>query len=175
MLLKMIGKWQERDLPARRGFDRFFGTQCAGKISYFNEVQLDPFYLDTRRWKVPAERFYLTDAFTEYAVKFVEEALSKPKLGGPPAPFFLRQHAGDVPLRQRRGARWRLETDEWRLRLRREESVAARRQTHARGQRPGQHARPARHVRGVRAGVGDGEQHAAAQHEAYGLRRSRTS
>jgi len=29
----LIGKWQERDLPARRGFDRFFGTQCAGKIN----------------------------------------------------------------------------------------------------------------------------------------------
>jgi arylsulfatase len=119
----LIGKWQERDLPARRGFDRFFGTQCAGKISYFNEVQLNPFYLDTERWTVPADGFYLTDALTEYAVKFVEEALSKPKRGGPPAPFFLylahiaphwplhAREADIAPHRERyRHAGW----DEWR-------------------------------------------------------------
>jgi len=35
---------------------------------------------------IPAEGFYLTDALTEYAVKFVEEALSKPKRGGHYAP-----------------------------------------------------------------------------------------
>ncbi len=40
-----VGKWQSSDLPADRGFDRFFGPMCQGKISYFHEVQLNPFYL----------------------------------------------------------------------------------------------------------------------------------
>lgn len=79
----MVGKWQERDLPARRGFDRFFGAQCAGKISYFDEVEKNPFFLDETRWKLPND-FYLTNALTDFAVQFVEEALAKPK-----TPFFL--------------------------------------------------------------------------------------
>lgn len=79
----MVGKWQERDLPAKRGFDRFFGPQCAGKVSYFDEVQMNPFFLDETRWKLPGD-FYLTDALTDFAVQFVEEALAKPK-----SPFFL--------------------------------------------------------------------------------------
>ncbi len=79
----MVGKWQERDLPAKRGFDRFFGPQCAGKISYFDEVQFNPFFLDETRWKLPDD-FYLTDALTDHAAEFVEEALTKPDV-----PFFL--------------------------------------------------------------------------------------
>ena len=84
----LVGKWQERDLPAKRGFDRFFGPMCQGKISYFHEVQLNPFYLDDQRWQFPAEGFAMTDAFTDHAVRFVEEATAG---GGvkPGAPFFL--------------------------------------------------------------------------------------
>jgi len=118
----MVGKWQERDLPSKRGFDRFFGTQCAGKVSYFNEVQINPFYLDETRWPVPADGFYLTDALTDYSVKFVEEALAK-KDDGQRAPFFLylahfaphwplhAREADIAPHRERyRRAGW----DEWR-------------------------------------------------------------
>lgn len=117
----MVGKWQERQLPARHGFDRFFGPMCAGKISYFNEVQLNPFYLDETRWKFPSD-FYLTGALTDYAVEFVEEALTK-KEGDAPAPFFLylahiaphwplhAREADIAPHRERyRTAGW----DEWR-------------------------------------------------------------
>jgi arylsulfatase len=82
----LVGKWQERDLPARRGFDRFFGPMCQGKISYFNEVQQNQFYLDEQRWKFPAEGFSMTDAFTDHAVRFVEEATAK---GDARKPFFL--------------------------------------------------------------------------------------
>lgn len=118
----MVGKWQERDLPAKRGFDRFFGPMCAGKISYFNEVQANPFYLDETRWPVPAEGFYLTDALTDHAVEFVDEALAKPQ-GERREPFFLylahlaphwplhAREADIAPHRERyRGAGW----DEWR-------------------------------------------------------------
>ncbi len=41
----MVGKWQGRDPAVRRGFDRFFGPMCQGKISYFDEVDRNEFYL----------------------------------------------------------------------------------------------------------------------------------
>lgn len=84
----LVGKWQERDLPAQRGFDRFFGPMCQAKISYFHEVQQNPFYLNEARWKLPAD-FYMTEAFTDYAVRFVEEASARAPGSKPATPFFL--------------------------------------------------------------------------------------
>jgi arylsulfatase len=82
----VVGKWQEPDLPARRGFHRFFGPMCEGKISYFNEVLTNPFFLDETRVELP-EDFYLTDALTDHALTFLEgraaSAATKSK------PFFL--------------------------------------------------------------------------------------
>ena len=79
----MVGKWQGRDLAVRRGFDRFFGPMCQGKISYFHEVQQNPFYLDDVRWDPPDEGFYMTEAFIDHAFRFVEEAARGKQ------PFFL--------------------------------------------------------------------------------------
>ena len=78
----LVGKWQGRDLAVKRGFDRAFGPMCQGKISYFHEVQLNGFYLDDRRWNVPDD-FFMTEAFSDHAVQFVEEA------GRDERPFFL--------------------------------------------------------------------------------------
>jgi len=78
-----VGKWQSADLPADRGFDRFFGPMCQDKISYFHEVRRNPFYLDRDRWPVPSEGFDMTETLTDHAVRFVEEAAK----GG--RPFFL--------------------------------------------------------------------------------------
>ncbi len=82
----MVGKWQGRDLAVERGFDRFFGPQCQGKISYYDEVADNEFYLDGERW--PEERrgedFYMTDAFGERAAAFLEEMA-----GDRGRPFFL--------------------------------------------------------------------------------------
>ncbi len=118
----MVGKWQERDLPAKRGFDRFFGPQCAGKVSYFNEVQANPFYLDETRWSVPQKDFYLTDAFTDHAVEFVEEALAKQQAERR-EPFFLYLahlaphwplHAREAEIAPHRERYRRAGWDEWR-------------------------------------------------------------
>ena len=80
----MVGKWQGRDPATERGFDRFFGPRCQAKISYFHEVQGNPFYLNGERWKLPDDgSFFMTDAFGDYAVKFTEEAVKND------APFFL--------------------------------------------------------------------------------------
>jgi arylsulfatase A-like enzyme len=78
----LVGKWQGRDLPADRGFDRFFGPMCQAKISYFHEVEQNPYRLDRDRWEVPQD-FYLTDAINQHAVQFLQEAIGRDQ------PFFL--------------------------------------------------------------------------------------
>ncbi len=79
----MVGKWQGRDLAVERGFDRFFGPNCQSKISYYHEVQKNPFYLNNKRWTFPEQGFFLTEALTDYAVQFLDEAAAQTK------PFFL--------------------------------------------------------------------------------------
>jgi arylsulfatase len=79
----MVGKWQGRDLAVERGFDRFFGPNCQGKISYWNAVQANDFYLDDQRWEFPESGFFMTEAFSDYAAKFLKSAVAGE------APFFL--------------------------------------------------------------------------------------
>jgi len=79
----MVGKWQGRDLAVRRGFDRFFGPNCQGKISYWDAVVDNDFYLDGEPWRIPEDEFFMTDAFNDQAVGFLEEAVAGEK------PFFL--------------------------------------------------------------------------------------
>ena len=79
----MVGKWQGRELAVARGFDRFFGPNCQAKISYFHEVHGNDFYLDDQRWSFPDEGFFMTDAFSQQADAFLQQAV------GGNAPFFL--------------------------------------------------------------------------------------
>ena len=80
----MVGKWQGRDPAIERGFDRFFGPRCQAKISYFHEVQGNPFFKNGKRWRLPEDgSFYMTDAFGDHAVEFAQEATGKR------GPFFL--------------------------------------------------------------------------------------
>jgi arylsulfatase len=96
----MVGKWQDPDLPARRGFNRFFGPMCAGKISYFEEVQHNPFYLDETRVKLP-EDFYLTDALTDHALKFLEDRAADPATEKKPFFLYVAHFAAHWPLHAR--------------------------------------------------------------------------
>ncbi|NLP12807.1 arylsulfatase [bacterium] len=98
----MAGKWHAKETPYRRGFDRHFGL-CDGCSNYFNpgpQRQGEPApgrkkspggY--PRRWAIDDQeyrpyapmdaRFYSTDAFTDYAVRYLEEYNNEEK------PFFL--------------------------------------------------------------------------------------
>ncbi|NOX98545.1 MAG: arylsulfatase [Verrucomicrobia bacterium] len=78
----MVGKWQGRDLAVKRGFDRFFGPMCQGKISYWNAVKDNDFYLDDKPWKYTKD-FFLTETFNDFSVEFLKDAVKKDK------PFFL--------------------------------------------------------------------------------------
>ncbi|MEW6303392.1 MAG: arylsulfatase [Verrucomicrobiota bacterium] len=71
-----VGKWHvggvgaksdSRNHPMKRGFDRAYGSGGGG-----NYFALQPLYLDLEYIK-PGDNFYATDAFSEHAVKFVED------------------------------------------------------------------------------------------------------
>ncbi|MDA1015002.1 MAG: arylsulfatase [Planctomycetota bacterium] len=78
----MVGKWQGRDSALDRGFDRFYGPMCQAKISYFHEVQGNPYFVDRDRVELPKD-FYLTDALNNHAERFLKESVAGKK------PFFL--------------------------------------------------------------------------------------
>jgi arylsulfatase len=82
----MAGKWhvgEERPhWPTDRGFERYFGLISGGS----NYWKLDPgrkMAIDDKPYTPPAEGFYMTDAFSEHAARFIEE------FGRGEAPFFL--------------------------------------------------------------------------------------
>jgi arylsulfatase A-like enzyme len=81
----MTGKWHigndKPHWPTDRGFDRYFGLVSGGS----NYFRLDPnriLALDDKSIPAPPG-YYATDAFTEYAIQFIEETRAKSQ------PFFL--------------------------------------------------------------------------------------
>ncbi len=76
----MSGKWhvgeKKAHWPRKRGFDRYFGL-ISGGSSYFeldkDPVRLRQMALDDDPWEPSEENFYMTDAFSDYAVQYVRE------------------------------------------------------------------------------------------------------
>ncbi|MEJ2883179.1 arylsulfatase [Pedobacter sp. GR22-6] len=86
----MAGKWHvgqdKAHWPLQRGFDRYFGL-IDGASSYFDTFpyranQKLTMALDQEEFK-PDQPYYATDAYTDYALKFLEENRASGK------PFFL--------------------------------------------------------------------------------------
>lgn len=87
----MSGKWhvgeRPEHWPRRRGFDRYFGL-ISGASSYFElikEPRVRRMAYDDTPWFPPAEDFYMTDAFTDTAITFIE----RHEQTDPDKPFFL--------------------------------------------------------------------------------------
>ncbi len=88
----MAGKWhlgeRPEHWPRRRGFDRYFGL-ISGASSYFEIIRDQPrrrqMALDDEPWDPPDDGFYMTDAITDYAVRFIEDHASDRH----DSPFFL--------------------------------------------------------------------------------------
>jgi arylsulfatase len=88
----MSGKWhvgeKPEHWPRRRGFDRYFGL-ISGASSYYEIIKDQPYIrqmvLDDEPWEPPAEGFYMTDAFSDYAVRYIREHHES----HPGDPFFL--------------------------------------------------------------------------------------
>jgi arylsulfatase len=88
----MAGKWhvgeRPEHWPRQRGFDRYFGL-ISGASSYFEIIRSQPrirqMALDDDAWEPPNDGFYMTDAITDYAVRFVDGHASERR----GEPFFL--------------------------------------------------------------------------------------
>ena len=98
----MTGKWHAKEIPIERGFDRYFGL-CDGCCNFFNpgprrQGEPEPgrkltSYGYPRRWAIDDkeyrpyapqdENFYTTDAFTDYALDYLDQYRSEDQ------PFFL--------------------------------------------------------------------------------------
>ncbi len=86
----MTGKWHvgqaPEHWPVKRGFDRYFGL-IDGAGSYFGPYPYRPkqkltIALDDKEF-TPGDNYYSTNAYTDYALKFIEENSKTKK------PFFL--------------------------------------------------------------------------------------
>ncbi|MCH7725428.1 MAG: arylsulfatase [Planctomycetes bacterium] len=81
----MSGKWHVAGTPPERGFDRYFGF-LGGAINFFTGKDWGSgknlMRLDDKEYKAPDD-FYSTDAFTDYAIEFIDQAKEQDK------PFFL--------------------------------------------------------------------------------------
>ena len=77
----MAGKWHVSRHPMDRGFERFFGHEEGGSNYWTGSgrIQLD------REPYTPDEDYYSTDAFTDFAIQFLEENRQDDKN----QPFFL--------------------------------------------------------------------------------------
>jgi len=103
----MAGKWHQDSLPVRRGFDRYFGL-ADGCCNFWNpgkrregEPAPGRKRKSWRRWAIDDKEylpytpdkkdFYTTDAFTDYALKYLDEyGHEDPSTGsGQAKPFFL--------------------------------------------------------------------------------------
>lgn len=84
----MTGKWHVGDerehWPDKRGFERFYGIPKGGGLYFYPSKFIDrPIYRNSEQVKPDSSTFYSTDAFTNEAIKFVEESSNDNK------PFFL--------------------------------------------------------------------------------------
>ncbi|MFA6173390.1 MAG: arylsulfatase [Kiritimatiellales bacterium] len=78
----LAGKWHVSRHPLDRGFERFFGMEEGACDYYTGSGRLQ---LGREKFPVPAAGFYTTDAFTDHALKFLDEA----KTQNDAQPFFL--------------------------------------------------------------------------------------
>lgn len=85
----MTGKWHVGDepdnWPTQRGFEKFYGIPAGGGLYFYPSKFLDrPVYLNEKQ-VIPESGWYSTDGFTDYAIRFIEEAAKEKKN------FFLYQ------------------------------------------------------------------------------------
>lgn len=88
----MSGKWhvgeRPEHWPRKRGFDHYFGL-ISGASSYYEilpqEKSKRHVVLEDKDYDIPQEGFYMTDAFTDHAMEYLETEKKRKDA----APFFL--------------------------------------------------------------------------------------
>lgn len=88
-----VGKWHLDGSPENRGFDRAFG-HITGSTHYFHGDK--SFHLDGKPFKIPENDFYVTDANTDYAIRFIDEEHRKDSTK--PFYMYLAYNAPHYPL-----------------------------------------------------------------------------
>ena len=91
----MVGKWHLDGEPTDRGFEHYFG-HLSGATNFFRGD--DTFRLNGERWSDFGDEFYTTDANTDFAIRFVDEALDEPR----PFLLYMAYNAPHYPLHARR-------------------------------------------------------------------------
>jgi len=88
-----VGKWHLDGLPTQRGFDRYFG-HLSGATDFFKGHH--SFRLDGKPFTIPQKDFYVTTAYTDFALEFIKKGREQ----HPDKPFFLymAQTAPHSPL-----------------------------------------------------------------------------
>lgn len=84
----MTGKWhlgmhKKEQWPLQRGFDRFYGI-LAGATNFFKPTHPRGIILNNEEITISDPDYYTTNAFTDYAIEFIEETNNKDD-----NPFFL--------------------------------------------------------------------------------------
>lgn len=83
----MIGKWhlghEKEFAPLARGFDRMYGIPKGGGVYFYPCIGRDRQVLLNNEQVFPDSSWYSTDAFTDYAIEFAQEANADQK------PFFM--------------------------------------------------------------------------------------
>lgn len=88
-----VGKWHLDGNPVDRGFERYFG-HLSGSTDYFKGN--DTWRLDDKPFTDFKEDFYSTDANTDYAIRFVEQAHQQ--AANKPFFLYLAYNAPHYPL-----------------------------------------------------------------------------
>ena len=84
----MTGKWHlgyfgKEKWPLQRGFDKYYGI-IPGASNFFKPVHPRGITLGNDTLTITDPDFYITDAFTDYAIRFMDESLAEWE-----EPFFL--------------------------------------------------------------------------------------
>lgn len=87
----MTGKWHMAAEPTDRGFDHYFG-HLSGATNYFTGD--NTFRLNGEKFTDFDDDFYTTDADTDYALRFLDEALAE----GQPFFLYVAYNAPHYPL-----------------------------------------------------------------------------
>ncbi len=87
----MTGKWHLDREPTDRGFQRYWG-HLSGATNFFTGD--DTFRLNGQRWSDFDDDFYTTDANVDFAIEFIDEALSS----GQPFFQYIAFNAPHYPL-----------------------------------------------------------------------------
>ena len=89
----MVGKWHLDKEPTDKGFQKYFG-HLSGATNFFTGDET--FRLNGKKYEVPKNGFYTTDAKTDYAIRFINEATEEETKK--PFSLYLAYNAPHYPL-----------------------------------------------------------------------------